>query len=263
MAKEAYYFSHDSNARQDPKVLAMMSVYGPKGYGWYWILVEMMREQDGYTLSLQGKYSFNAIAMQMHTTSNEAEQFVHDCIDEFELFESDGQVFWSNSLLRRMEMKEQISQKRKKAAEKRWNKQKKSDEGAEGMQMHNSSNANAMQGKESKGKESKENKEIHDLFDHYLSKSIIQHSKITEPMKRAIRGRLKDYTLEDLKKAIDNYAVIYAGDEYWFTHKYPLADLMRDKDIRKFLDEADPLNNFRKGGQTQAKPKKQIDWDDI
>lgn len=156
MSKEAYYFSHDANARQDPKILALMSVYGAEGYGWYWIVVEMLREQSDFTLDMQGKYSFNAIAMQMHCNKDTAEKFVHDCINEFELFESDGQRFWSNSLLRRMALKEEISMKRKKAAEKRWAK-KQND--TDDMQMHSTSNTDGMQGKEKKEKKGKEIKE--------------------------------------------------------------------------------------------------------
>src|SRR5690625_502978 len=106
MTKEAYYFSHDSNARQDPKILEMMSVYDTEGYGWYRILVEMMREQSDYTLNMQGKYTYNALAMQMHCTSDACKQFVDDCINEFGLFDSDGKYFWSNSLLRRMALRE-------------------------------------------------------------------------------------------------------------------------------------------------------------
>lgn len=161
MAKEAYYFSHDANARQDPKVLEMISVYGAEGYGRYWMIVEMMREQGNHTLKISGKYAFNALAMQLHCTSDAAAKFVHDCIEEFELFESDGELFWSNSLIRRMAMREEVSQKRKKAAEKRWGKKPDGstipeNEDAQPMQLHSISNANGMQGKERKGKEKKE-----------------------------------------------------------------------------------------------------------
>jgi len=91
-----------------------------------------------------------------------------------------------------------------------------------------------------------DNKYIHDLFDHYCSKNIINHKKITEPMIRAVNARFKDYSFEDLKQAIDNYATVFSNDNFWFTHKYPFADFMRDKDIRKFVTEAEPLNNFAK-----------------
>lgn len=166
MGKEAYYFSHDSNARQDPKVSAMLSVYGAEGYGYYWMIVEMLREEATHTLDISGKYSFNAFALQLHCTPEKAKEFITDCIQEFALFESDGAHFWSNSLLRRMAMREELSQKRKKAAEKRWGKKPAAEpsaekENANGMQLHDENDANAMQGKESKGKEKKE-KEIKD-----------------------------------------------------------------------------------------------------
>ena len=33
MSKDAYYFSHDSNAQHDPKILRMMAKRGWKAYG--------------------------------------------------------------------------------------------------------------------------------------------------------------------------------------------------------------------------------------
>jgi hypothetical protein len=115
---------------------------------------------------------------------------------------------------------------------------------------------------QSKVKESKVNKtkEIDTVFNHYLSKEIINHQKLTEPMKSGIRGRLKDYSLDQILKAIDNYSTVLNGDEYYFSHKYPLADLMRDKDLRKFLDESDPLSNFLRNKQAKGK---QVNWEDL
>ncbi|NGP62735.1 DUF4373 domain-containing protein [Paenibacillus thiaminolyticus] len=95
--KEAYYFSHDSNARQDPKILAMRSVYSSEGYGWYWIIIEMLREQADYRIELT-KYVWNALAMQMQCDSTAAKNFVDDCINEFHLLHSDGQFFFGVSL---------------------------------------------------------------------------------------------------------------------------------------------------------------------
>ena len=47
--KDAYYFPHDCNARNDPKILALRSVFGAEGYGVYWMLIEILREQPDYT----------------------------------------------------------------------------------------------------------------------------------------------------------------------------------------------------------------------
>ncbi|MCJ8015247.1 DUF4373 domain-containing protein [Paenibacillus sp. KQZ6P-2] len=160
--KEAYYFSHDSNARHDPKISAMRGVYGAEGYGWYWMLVEMMRDSDGYKLDMQSKYTFNAFALQLQADSKRVQEFIMDCINEFHLFTSDGKSFWSNSLNRRMDKREEVKAKRSAAARARWDKEKQVDDGeytdAEMMHLHSTSNAEAMQGKESKVKERKGNK---------------------------------------------------------------------------------------------------------
>ncbi|MBP1950259.1 chromosomal replication initiator DnaA [Virgibacillus litoralis] len=116
--------------------------------------------------------------------------------------------------------------------------------------------------KEEEEEEEEEEYTVRDLFDHYISKNIIQHSKMTNPIKSSIRARLRDYTYEQLIQVIDNYSKVYFGDNYWFTHKYTLADLMRDKDVRKFIDEAEPLKNFAKhvhANGTKAKSKEAFD----
>lgn len=148
MSKEAYYFSHDANARHDPKILAMRSDYGIQGYGVFWIIIEMLREQDEYRLPMK-KYIFNAIAMQVQCKNyakDDAETFVQDCINEYELFKTDGAFFWSNSLLGRMERKNDISDKRRAAAKARWEKVSgDAEKNANSDAPKKSSNANAMQ----------------------------------------------------------------------------------------------------------------------
>jgi hypothetical protein len=167
--KEAYYFSHDSNARHDPKITAMRGVYGSEGYGWFWILVEMMRESDGYQLSMQGKYVWNAFASQMNADASQAQQFIEDCIHEFDLFRSDGSFFWSESLMKRMEKRDEKSKKAAESARKRWENSKKDANASE-------DNANASKNdalKERKVKEIKE-KEIKDIVDANASKRFIK-----------------------------------------------------------------------------------------
>ncbi|KAB8139064.1 replication protein, partial [Gracilibacillus oryzae] len=96
-------------------------------------------------------------------------------------------------------------------------------------------------------KEKEINKDpVRDLYDHYLSFDIVSHKKLTKSMRSAANARLKDYSFDDLKKAIENYAHVFKSDSHWFKQRYTFADLMRDKDVRKFVDEADPVNNFKK-----------------
>lgn len=130
--KDTYYFSHDSNALTDPKILAMRCDYGLEGYGLYWAIIEMLRNESTYKLSLE-KNTYRAIKMQTGTTIDVG-NFINDCINEYKngesgngLFNADKHSFWSESLLRRMEKYEQIKQKRseagKKAMQNRWGKQ--------------------------------------------------------------------------------------------------------------------------------------------
>jgi hypothetical protein len=167
MAKDTYYFSHDSNARHDPKITAMRGVYGAEGYGWFFMLIEMMREADGYKLDMQSKYAFNAYAMQLQCECNAIASFVHDCINEFSLFSSDGCHFWSESLLRRMEKAQNKSDKARESARARWSKSKKNA---------NASKGDANASKNDAIKESKVN-EIKDRLLDLINSNEIKYEK--------------------------------------------------------------------------------------
>ena len=92
--KEAYYFSHDTNARNDEKILCLRADYGITGYGAFWILIEMMFENQDTQLShkhVKGiAYSLN---MEVELLTN----IINSCV-EYGLFVSDGDNFWSESL---------------------------------------------------------------------------------------------------------------------------------------------------------------------
>lgn len=136
-AKDVYYFSHDCNARNDEKILAMRSIYGLEGYAMYFMIVEILREQDEYKLEIT-KYTWNTLAMQMHTEAEKVKEFVNDCVNEFHLFVIENNVLYSESLIKRMKLFKEISEIRSKAAKKRW-------ENSNDMQNECKSNANADQ----------------------------------------------------------------------------------------------------------------------
>ena len=123
--KDSYYFSHDSNALSDPKILSLRCDYGMEGYGIFWAIIEMLRNQDDYKLDLSTR-TYKAIKM-LCMTQLDIEKFINNCINEYELFVTDGEFFWSASLCKRMDKKDDVSEKRKKAIKSRWNKNKKED----------------------------------------------------------------------------------------------------------------------------------------
>ena len=113
--KDVRYFPHDHNARNDPKIQALIKKYGVAGYGRFWIIIETMREETGQRLK-EKAYVWQALAGQMQCSADEVKQFVKDCIEEFELFIQDDGFFYSESLIRRMAKLEAMRQKKRSAA---------------------------------------------------------------------------------------------------------------------------------------------------
>jgi hypothetical protein len=73
MAKDAYYFSHDSNAKDDPKCVLLIEQLGLEGYGIFWMLIETLRDQPGYKYPIA---LISALARRYNTTAEK----VTDCL---------------------------------------------------------------------------------------------------------------------------------------------------------------------------------------
>lgn len=130
--KKTYYFQHDYNARNDPKLQALIIEMGVAGIGIYWCLVEMLYEQDGE----MPMSSIKSIAYNLHVKQKTVERVIKD----FGLFDYDDdkagniekspKMFRNKSVLKRLNRIIDISEKRKRAIETRW-KSKKNNESNE------------------------------------------------------------------------------------------------------------------------------------
>lgn len=110
-----------------------MSVYGFQGYGWFWAIVESLRQSETFEICFTSKNYIGGLAYLLRTDFETAKKFLHDCIDDFELFESDGESFWSKSLKDRMQIMNDKNKKNKENAMIRWEKQRKNQtESAQG-----------------------------------------------------------------------------------------------------------------------------------
>lgn len=104
--KEAYYFSHDANAQDDEKIMNMMAEHDWAGYGIYWGIVEKLRSATDYKFRID---SLKGVAHKMRIQIDVLKSIVFD----FDLFANDGEYFWSESLNRRMALRdEKIEQAR-------------------------------------------------------------------------------------------------------------------------------------------------------
>lgn len=149
MAKDTYYFSHDSNARNDDKLIAVRMRQGAEGYGIYFMILERLMESTDY-MSVK---DYNIIAFDLRVDASK----VKSIIEDFGLFvfTEDGKYFYSESFNRRMvpldNMREQRRQAGKKSAAKRAGNERNSTT----VERPLPKNAT----KESKVKESKEERE--------------------------------------------------------------------------------------------------------
>jgi hypothetical protein len=132
MAKNAYYFQHDYDPTGDPKIQALVGEYGATGYGIYWRLIEMLHAEDTNMMPKK-KYVYLALSKQMLTDVILVEQIISDCINEFELFQSDESHFWSNRVFVNVKRREELREKRIEAGRK-GGKGKKSDDPEEGTE---------------------------------------------------------------------------------------------------------------------------------
>ncbi|NVM21735.1 MAG: hypothetical protein HWN68_08145, partial [Desulfobacterales bacterium] len=95
------------------------------------------------------------------------------------------------------------------------------------------------------------------IFDHWNSKDIRVHRKLTDDMKRAINARTKDFSVDEILQSIDNYALILHGEEYGLmTYRWTLKEFLTGERVEKFLDlEIAKQNYTKKGGQVGAHRK--------
>lgn len=191
MPKEAYYFSHDSNAKDDPKIIKLRIKHGWKGYGIFWALIEMLRDQDSF--KMQTDYDSIAFALR------EDSEIIKSVISDFDLFIINDGFFYSKSLLDRMKLKEEKSENARNAAYKRWGKEKDAND----MQAHSESNAESMQLKESKVKEIKVNEESHNEIFRILWKNQAWIESLCIKWKKdakEVLNHLNEFRLECLAK---------------------------------------------------------------
>jgi len=242
MAKEAYYFSHDANSRNDPKILSMMLDYGIEGYGMFWIVVENLREQSEYKLK-HNKSTYRALAMQMHKTVEEIKNYINDCINEYELFETDDENFYSVSLLRRMGKKDAIIEARRNAANARWNKENDS----KAMQMHNKSNADELQtdAKERKLIKGNEINKIKQIIKEYTGNELLLQTLLDfDSMRKTIKKPMTERALNGILSKLDNLSDSDEG-------KIKILE----QSIEKCYTGVFEVNGFNKQNKTNYKDK--------
>lgn len=153
------YFSHDSNARNDEKLIRLRMKHGAAGYGVYFMILERLRDEAEY-MSVK---DYNVIAFDLRVDAS----LIKDVVENFGLFAftEDGECFYSESFNNRMSLKDEartkMSEAGKKGAKKRWNgnsiaNSKPSHRDPNGVAMGTLDRVDGKRSKESKEREVKE-----------------------------------------------------------------------------------------------------------
>lgn len=117
-AKTTNYFMHDSNARNDERIVCLRMIHGAEGYGVFFMLLERMMEETNY-MSIK---DYNTIAYDLRVDA----ALVKSVVEDFGLFifTEDGKYFYSERFTQRMELKDSIRKQRseigKKGNMRRW-----------------------------------------------------------------------------------------------------------------------------------------------
>lgn len=115
--KDAFYFSHDSNARNDVKILKLRKDLKGEGYAIYFMLIEVLREQKDHRLPMA---AVDELAFDFRAPKEKVLKVIQD----YKLFIIEGDWFYSERLFRTMqefnENRQKWSEIGRNAAKSRW-----------------------------------------------------------------------------------------------------------------------------------------------
>lgn len=130
--KSTNYFSHDSNARNDEKLVRLRMKQGAAGYGVYFMMLERLREEANY----MSAKDYNMIAFDLRVDA----AIVKSVVEDFGLFTftDDGKCFYSDSFTRRMNIKDTLRRQRSEGGKigmrNRWQKDQTAESKTKGKQ---------------------------------------------------------------------------------------------------------------------------------
>jgi DnaD/phage-associated family protein len=118
LSKDAYYFPHFYNARHDRKIKRLRRDLGIEGYGIFFMLLEVLREQTDLKYPFQ---DIDLLAEEFGTSSAKIETVIL----KYELFSIDAQeMFFSSNMIIYLQPYLEKSERARIAATIRWDKYK-------------------------------------------------------------------------------------------------------------------------------------------
>lgn len=128
MKPDTFYFPHDYNAQNDPKMITLLHRCGLEGIGAYWVIVELMHQQPDDKLPYEVFESQIRMYCKLHNKTDTQVKDICSALIETKLFKKDGEYITCARVSNNKKHREAISEKRREAgrisAEKRFGKPK-------------------------------------------------------------------------------------------------------------------------------------------
>jgi len=114
--KNNFYFQHDSNARNDEKVLELRCDFGNEAYAIYFMILESMSEtSDGYL----NREAMGGLSLGYNIAKDRLLAIVDRCI-ELNLFTLEENRFTSKRMQEHLDFRQKLQKAGKKGAKARW-----------------------------------------------------------------------------------------------------------------------------------------------
>ena len=277
MGRDVYYFSHDVNASNDPKIIVMKELCGVIAYAWWWILIEQLAVQEDYKLPMD-KITFAGLAIAFGMKQNEAkasknkqaEAFINLLINECELLETDGEYFWSPSLIRRnlLRKNKQIEISRKRSEAGRLGGLKSAEQRSKTKQMleaNEANEANQAKGKERKGNNierdtrAREDENPLSMFDDEVKNKPIYdlYMKAIGDVSPVIKDRLDDL-VESYGKERVIVAINTTADNGGNSIKY--VETVTAGNLKKEVQKDFGASKHNGNARNVSRKKEEVDW---
>jgi hypothetical protein len=221
--KDAYYFPHFCNARHDRKVTRLRKELGVEGYGIFFMLLEVLRDQTDFKYPLS---DIDLLADEFGTS----EPKVRTVICNYQLFNVDEkEKFFSPKLILYLQPYFDRVEHARIAAKSRWDK---GNAGA--LPEHSGSNANKL----NKTKENKINKTYPPEFENW-------YKDYPNPENKAQtfnnwKKVMKEFTVEQIEAAKNNYKSYLVGIKRGFEYAKNSSNFLgRDAVFRDYLEPKD------------------------
>lgn len=113
--KETFYFPHDYNSTQDPKMMAILSTCGLAGIGMYWILIEILHQQEESKILYKSYEDFIDFYGRNDDKNEHVLNNIKQVLINVGLIIKDGDYIYSNRVLNNKKERARLSELRSKA----------------------------------------------------------------------------------------------------------------------------------------------------